>query len=241
MPLFAACLGDPDIRMLGFEYSKLERRTMPTKPKALFILLAITCATVLTSRVPAVFALKKHLRGSVMGDLYISAEKDFRVVIPVNRYGGRVRDEREKVGDLDASQVIFTDDFGSFYRIISTKTSRPMDDILRGFHDIRDQKTTEGEWGRELRVIDIEKEGSEITVTTLEHGNTPQVTRPDMITASAIFTANSRIYHLVAGYPVLGNGKTKMLQELVSTKLDRFLAGFQTLEPEKQRNKSRAR
>lgn len=202
------------------------------------ILLALICAIVLTNGMPVLArGFGKHLKGSIQGEMYFSKEKDFRVVIPVyEAAGGKVRDESAVVEDADIAQVIFTDDFGSFYRILSIKTQRSMDD-LHVFRDIREQKTVYTEWGRTLRVIDVEKEGAEIVVTNIENGGPAETSKPDMITANVIFTANNRIYHLVAGVPVVRQRKFEDLQAIANDRLDHLIAKFQTLEPEKSKKK----
>ncbi|HVG91667.1 MAG TPA: hypothetical protein VNB54_09270, partial [Alphaproteobacteria bacterium] len=154
-----------------------------------------------------------------------------RVAVPVDEStGGAARDERAKQGDVEISQVIFTDDFGSFYRIICTKTSQSMDEMMGVFHDIRDKKTTEGPYGRELRVIDIEPEGSEMTITTITPGSPTKVVKPDLITANVLFSTNGRVYHVVAGYMAFRDKGVEHETQMVITRLEKFLAGFQPLE-----------
>jgi hypothetical protein len=213
---------------------------MTFRRKHSWILLAIISAIVLTSGPRNAMAFKKRLQGSVTGGLYISPEKDFRVAIPVQEAaGGGLYDESGKHGDFDGSQVTFVDDFGSFYRVISWKTVRAISvDGLNVFHDIREQQTINTEWGRALRVIDIEKEGSEIVVTSIKDGGAPQTSKPDRITANAIFNANNRTYLVSAGYPIY-QAKNEAVQEQVKIKLERFLGGFQTLEPPSPKKKKK--
>jgi hypothetical protein len=238
MPRFVACELIHKASTLSFATSKTGETTMTPRPKHYWILLALIYAIVFTSSVPGIArGFGKHLKGSINGELYISKDKDFRVVIPVYEpAGGKVRDEFAVMEDAEISQVIFTDDFGSFYRILSIKTQRTMDD-LHVFRDIREQKTIYTEWGRTFRVIDVEKEGAEIVVTNIENGGPAETSKPDMITANVIFTANNRIYHLVAGVPVIRQRKFEDLQAIANARLDHLMAKFQTLEPEKSKKK----
>lgn len=178
--------------------------------------------------------LKKHIRGALKSDVYTSPARDFRIHVPVHEAtGGAVRDESEKRGDTEIEQVIFTDDFGAFYRIVSMKTTHSVDDVMNVFHDVRDKQILQTARGRELRVIDVEKEGSEMTMTTIEAGSAAKVEKPDMVTANAVFAANGRIYHLVSGFPVLGNRKVEEIAEEVRKDLDALLAGFEVLNSDK--------
>src|SRR6478672_8983471 len=115
---------------------------MPIKLKVPLIFLIVIAAGVLGVSTPRwTFSIKKHIKGSIKGDVYTPPGKEFRVTVPVDEStGGAVRDEQLKEENFEISQVIFTDDFGSFYRIICTKTSRSVDEMTGTFHDIRDKK-----------------------------------------------------------------------------------------------------
>lgn len=203
---------------------------MTIKLKVPLVFLMVIVAAVLGASVPGwAVSIKKHIKGSIKGDVYTSPGKEFRVAVPVDESaGGAVRDEQGK--DVEISQVIFTDDFGSFYRIISTKTSRSVDEMMGVFHDIRDKKNTEGPYGRELRVIDVEPEGSEMTITTIKPGSPTEVVKPDLITANVLFSINGRVYHVAAGYMAFRDKGVEREQNMVITRLEQFLAGFQPLE-----------
>jgi hypothetical protein len=209
--------------------SKGLKDNMPIKLKVPLFFLMVIVAAVLGASMPGWAVFKKHIKGSIKGDVYTSPGKEFRVAVPVDESaGGAVRDEQGK--DVEISQVIFTDDFGSFYRIVCTKTSRSVDEMMGVFHDIRDKKTTEGPYGRELRVIDVEPEGSEMTITTIKPGSSTEVVRPDLITANVLFSMNGRIYHVVAGYMAFRDKGVEREQQMVISRLEQFLAGFQPLE-----------
>lgn len=205
---------------------------MPIKLKVPLVFLMVIGAAVLGASMPGwAVSIKKHIKGSIKGDVYTSPGKEFRVAVPVDESaGGAVRDEQGKGRDVELSQVIFTDDFGSFYRIICTKTSRSVDEMMGVFHDIRDKTTTEGPYGRELRIIDVEPEGSEMTITTITPGSPTEVTKPDLITANVLFSINGRVYHVVAGYMAFRDKGVESEKQMVITRLEKFLAGFQPLD-----------
>lgn len=205
---------------------------MPIKLKVPLFFLMVIAATLPGFSMPGwAFSIKKHIKGSIKGDVYTAPGKEFRVTVPVDEStGGAVRDEQGKRGDVELTQVIFTDDFGSFYRIICTKTSRTVDEMMGIFHDIRDKKTTDGPYGHELRVIDVEPEGSEITITTITPGSPTKVVKPDLITANVLFSVNGRIYHVVAGYMASRDKDVGSEKQMVISRLNQFLAGFQPLD-----------
>ena len=203
---------------------------MPIKLKVPLVFLMVSGAAILGASTQGwAVSIKKHIQGSINGDVYTSPGKEFRVAVPVDESaGGAVRDEQLKSAKI--SQVIFTDDFGSFYRVICTKTSRSLDQMTGVFHDIRDKKTTEGPYGPELRVIDVEPEGAEMTITTIKRGSPTEVVRPDLITANVLFSINGRVYHVVAGYMAFRDKGVDREKQMVITRLEKFLAGFQPLE-----------
>jgi hypothetical protein len=207
---------------------------MPHRWKFACVLLALLCVAVFTSNVPGIAKVAaENLKGSIQGNLYTSPEKDFQVVIPVSESnGGKARDASTTRGDTTITQVIFTDDFGDFFRILSFKTPVSIDDI-HVFHDVREEKIITTKWGRTRHLIDVEKEGSELTVTSIEKGGTTQTVTPDMITANALFATNGHIYHLVAGFPILKGRKLAEVQDIVNTSLDELMTNFKPLETEK--------
>lgn len=192
-----------------------------------------------SARLPAIAQdLKKNIKGSLKQDVYTSQLGDFRVRVPVHAaLGGAVRDEYGKRGDNEMEQVIFTDDFGAFFRIVSLKTSMPMDAVMRTFQDVRESQTLQTEQGRELRVINVEKEGAEISVTSIQKGQAPQTSRPDLVTANLVFEKNGRIYHLVAGAAVLGKNGPEDLFQHVRKKLDDLQQGFEVVPPNNKSSK----
>jgi hypothetical protein len=181
--------------------------------------------------------IAKNLKGSIKGDVYTSPDRDYEIRIPILPLGGRVRDQVHSTGLI--SQVIFTDDFGSFFRVVSWRPSDTLTTdgvISQIFHDIRDKKLVQTERGREWQVIDVEKEGAEVSVAI--GSNAPP--KLDLVTANAVFSANDRIYQVCGGFPVglhalaVGSKKPEKPEELFDQsrkRLDEFLKGFKTLKP----------
>jgi hypothetical protein len=197
------------------------------------IVAAILCAAPLVPRSGSAQATKEPLKGSLEKGLYTSPNKDYQIRVPSDirsGNGGQIRDEVSVQGPT-ASLVIFTNDFGFFYRVVSFRPSDSLtpEDALRVFHDIRDKKVKQTARGQELRVIDVEREGSETVVTSITKGKATQY-KPDLVTANAIFVANQRIYHVTAGISVLRDVVKPEDQFENSRKLlDEFLETFKAL------------
>lgn len=183
--------------------------------------------------------LKTHITGRVEAGSYTNPQKDFRVVVPVQgELGGNVRDESFKGDETFVTQVVFTDDLGFFYRVVSLtglrKRKLNVYSPLKVFHDIREQQEIYTANGLELRIINIEKAGAEVLVTEGGMGKVTSSYRPDLVTANAILTANGRIYHLTAGFPLYRGATLADVTEKVKKKLETFLAGFEPLATKKK-------
>jgi hypothetical protein len=178
--------------------------------------------------------IAKGLKGSVKQGVYTSPDRDYGISIP-SLWGGRVRDGGvDKIGSFWCrSQVIFTDDFGLFYRVVSfgpqpCDTLTPDALVERGvFHNIQQKKPVWTSKGRGWRVIDVEKHGAEIIVTD----STGKRSQPDLVTANAVFVAdNGRVYHVTVGLPVAFGVTVEQRAEQLPNDLDNFLKGFKPLE-----------
>jgi hypothetical protein len=174
--------------------------------------------------------LKQRTKGTISDGVYTNPEKDFRVRVPVHEvWGGAVRDESVKDEDVSVSEVVFTDDLGSFYRVVSlTGLQRRKINVytpLYTLHDIREKHELQTRRGLELRIINVEKSGAEIIV--MSSGKSE---RPDLVTANAIFSANEQVYHLVAGFPVYAGSTVAQITARAQKALDTFMTGFETLE-----------
>ncbi len=187
---------------------------------------------ILTLSVASVAGIKKHIKGTIKDNVYTSAEKDFRIRIPLfidESVGGAARDKTDKTPEFVSSQVVFTNDFGKFYRVISfnPKGEPNIDNVLQTFSGIQDKQTVQTSRGREWRVIDLAIKGSAITETEFTpSGNTAKVL--DLLTANAVFTANGRIYVITAGDVSSRKPDAKELDE-ARKELEGFLAGFETI------------
>lgn len=205
---------------------------------ALYALLGSVLAMFISIQPARAQNLKQNIKGSLEHDVYISQLGDFHVQVPVHpETGGAVRDEYGKRGDMEMEQVIFTDDFGGFYRIISLKSSMSIDQVMNTFGDVREKQTLQTERGRELRVINVEKQGSEINVTSFRPGEPAQTTRPDLVTANLVFEKHGRIYHLAAGAVVLGDHRPEDMFDRARKSLDALLQTFELVELENKTSK----
>ena len=153
--------------------------------------------------------IAQHTKGSISKNIYSSPDGDYRVAIPNAKVpGASARDE----GSNEGWQVIFTDDFGGFYRLLSLKNPKgelSAEGVLRmeNYAKVFDKEVLQTPRGREIRFVDIEKNGAEMTVKssrTLPDGSIQwDSITPDLVTANAVFEANGRLYHLIAGVTML--------------------------------------
>jgi hypothetical protein len=187
--------------------------------------------------------IAEKLMGCIKKGIYTGPNKDFQIQIPELLLGGHVRDEGSRES-REATMVIFTDDLGMFYRVVSFPPSDTFttDDFVAGVFknaNVRDKQVVQTSKGREWRIIDIEKNGAEITKTD----GAGHSMRPDLVNASVVFAANNRVYQVTAGVPVglfseydltgKGSKKTGKPEGRIGDarkKLDEFLAGFKTLK-----------
>lgn len=201
----------------------------------------VTCCVLLIGSAPSPFAAvasartaqtsEKKLLGNLANGKYsFPGDKVTVKAPPLLEPGAKIRDEKSAA----VIQVIFTDDLGTFYRVIVLDNSRGeynLDDVLNTFDGIREKQMVETSRGRELRVIDVEKEGAEISVTTMtrdEAGKSKVEKRiPDLLTANAAFVGNGLIIHVVAGMPIFDAAKVETLITTVKERLDKFLAGVE--------------
>lgn len=190
---------------------------------------------ILALSVACLAGIKKHIKGTIKDNVYTSAEKDFRIRIPMlidESVGGAARDRTDKTPGFVASQVVFTNDFGKFYRVISfnPKGEPNIDNVLQSFSGIQDKQTVQTSRGREWRVIALAPKASGIREMewTPSGGGTTRVL--DLLTANAIFAANGRVYIVTAGSAFSRKPDAEDLDKFCKD-LDTFLAGFETINP----------
>lgn len=188
--------------------------------------------TILTLSTVSLAGIKKHVKGTIKDRVYTSPEKDFRIRLPLfidESVGGAARDKTEKGSQFIAYEVLFTNDFGKSYRVISFNFSGEanIDNVLQVFSGIQEKQTVQTSRGREWRVIDLAREGSGIRDTEITpSGSSTRVL--DLLTANAIFAANGRIYLVAAGDVSFRSPEATELDK-VRKELDDFLAGFETI------------
>ena len=134
------------------------------RPRSLLLAVTCTLSAVLLSGAGDLSygQIAKHTKGKISTNIYTSPDGDFRVAIPnANVSGAAARDE----GAPEGWQVIFTDDFGGFYRLISMKnpsgalkaeTVLAMATYAKAF----DKETLQTSRGSEVRFVDVEKNGA---------------------------------------------------------------------------------
>jgi tetratricopeptide (TPR) repeat protein len=173
-----------------------------------------------------------EIKGTVADGRYSSSQGGFTIRIPaLLKPGARVRDETDD--DMTGWQVILTDDLGAFYRIISldkAKGNFSAEGVLKMYPEAREKGFVETSRGRELRFVDVEKEGAELTVSTMTKSKDGKMEwekrRPDLATANAVFEAKGRVYHIVAGVTAIQSDDTDRAISRAREKLDSFLSGL---------------
>jgi hypothetical protein len=176
----------------------------------------------------------KALLGNFANGKYAFPGDKIRVKAPpLLEPGAKIRDEKS----TQVIQVVFTDDLGAFYRVIVLDNSGgefKLDDVLSTFDGLREKQMIETSRGQEIRAIDLEKEGAEITLTSTikDEAGKPKTEQktPDLLTANAAFVKNTSIIHVVAGMPVLDPAKVETLTVTVKERLDKFLAGLELVD-----------
>ena len=174
--------------------------------------------------------LGQDIKGKVKDGVYTSVNRDYSVHVPELVYPGAfVRDE----GGDGVSQVIFTDDFGAFYRIVMLDKAElgiGLDDSLVVFKHLREKEVVQTARGKEWRLIDVEPEGAELSIKTLQPDASWKERRPDLVIAAAVFEHSGHVYHVIAGTSVLGLKPFVQTEESATTiskqRLDTFLAGL---------------
>ncbi len=182
----------------------------------------------------------KGTKGVIAKNSYTSPERDFRVVIPNEAVPGfAARDE----GDGDVWQVLFTDDFGGFYRMLSLKNPKgefTADRVLgmKNYAQAFDKEVLETTRGHEIRFIDVEKQGAEITIKTarkLPDGSIEwDSMTPDLVTANAVFETNRHLYHVIAGVAQMEKMDQPTAVQRAKERLVKFLEGFESGTPVRQ-------
>jgi hypothetical protein len=201
----------------------------------LFVLFfCFNCLHVTSAPSKAIQKPEKKLIGKLSRGEYAFPGGKLRIKIPfLIEPGAKIRDEKAD----DVTQVILTDDFGAFYRVVALDNSRgeyELDAVLNVFKDIREKEIITTNRGKELRVVDLEKEGAELILTNItkdSEGRTRIEQRaPDLLTANAAFEWDHLIIHVAAGLSVglsvINPGKEETKVALVKERLDKFLSGI---------------
>ena len=190
--------------------------------------------------VRAVQKIENKLLGNLSNGVYSFPGGKIRAKVPpLLEPGAKVRDEKTD----DVTQVIFSDDAGAFYRVVLLDNSRgeyKPEDVMNVFKGLREKEITGTVRGRELRVIDLEKEGAEITIMKItkdKDGNSkPEQMVPDLLTANSVFEIDKNIIHVVAGVPIIHivasmpGSKPDNLEKqtkIVKDRLEKLLSGIE--------------
>ncbi|MBX7219793.1 MAG: hypothetical protein K1Y36_07595 [Blastocatellia bacterium] len=175
----------------------------------------------------------KKLLGKLAKGTYTFPDGKIKVKVPpLLEPGAKVRDEKVEV----LTQVIFTDDLGTFYRVVVVNNVPPvttLDRIQGVFKNPQSKKEIMTARGREVHLIDLEPEGAEIRVTSFikDHNNqfVSSTMTPDLLTANVLFETDHAIIHVIAGIPLFQDAAVENKTDLVKEKLKRFLEGVEVL------------
>jgi hypothetical protein len=183
--------------------------------------LALDAAT--TEQAPEV-EVKTSIKGAFSDEVYTDPAHDFRVRAPrMARQTLRIQDEWIPNG----GQVMFGDPLGGFYRVVRVDISgMTPEDALHTLQEPWERQELQTARGRELRVLDVERANAEVSLPTLS-GKEVKQERPDLVTANAIFIANDRVHHVVAGVVSFDSSNLQNAAEAARQRLEKFLSGFE--------------
>jgi hypothetical protein len=193
----------------------------------------LVVSTVLTLSTVGLAGIRKHLTGKINDNVYTRPEKDFRILLPRTideNDGGTASDQSGKGSNYTSTQVIFTNDLGTFFRVGSFTFTGPadIDKVLKMFSGIQDKQSVQTSRGREWRVIDLATKGSGIRMREFTPlGGSVRIL--DLLTANVIFALNGRVYLISAGHAASRNPDAREMEEL-RKELDTFRAGFEAIQ-----------
>lgn len=169
--------------------------------------------------------LTKKIQGTFSNNIYTSPLKYYRVRAPKPfRPGMNVRDENERTG----TEVIFSDDMGGFYRVITLNIAT-LEESLGALKEPIQKQEIQTARGKEFRVLNVERAGAEVSLRVPGAAKDSNAGIPDLVTANAAFIVNGLVYHVVAGVINFDNANTQTTGEIARKRLEKFLAGFEVL------------
>ena len=172
---------------------------------------------------------ERELLGKLSNGEYSFPDGKLKIRTPslLMKPGAKIRDEKAP----GITQVIWTDLLGAFYRVFTIDNSRGEFDVevaMKVFKGIRERETISTARGKELRIVDVEKEGAEIIITTMGRQR-----KPDLLTANASLASNQMIICVTAGLPIYDAGKIEAQVGEVKKRLEQFLSGIEISDGQK--------
>ena len=184
---------------------------------ACFLFAAVTLAQ--TSDVPS----------GRLGSSYASPGGEYTVKVPsLVKPGARIQEGTDPLNQY----VLFADDFGKLYRILSRDnqtgevTFEQLESGLRIGGPIREKEVVTTIRGQEIRLLSLMEEGSPLVSQSTVDGKTVEK-ELDLVEAVSIFLHGNRVYTVSAGVTPWATGLSEAAASAKAKEnLETFLAGL---------------
>ncbi len=184
---------------------------------ACFLFAGVTLAQ--TSDVPS----------SRLGSSYASPGGDYTVKVPsLVKPGARIQEGTDPLNQY----VLFADDFGKLYRILSRDnqtgevTFEQLESGLRIAGPIREKEVVTTIRGQEIRLLSLMEEASPLVSQSTVDGKTVEK-ELDLVEAVSIFLHGNRVYTVSAGVTPWATGLSEAAASAKAKEnLETFLAGL---------------
>jgi len=194
--------------------------------------LAVGLASLLAGCVGSWIPQTSNVPGSRLGSSYASPGGEYTVTVPyLVKPGARIQEGTDPPNQI----VVFADDFGTKYRILSRDnqtgevTFEQLESGLRigetPFGPIRETKVVTTSRGQEIRLLSLTEDGSPLVSRSKVDGKTVERAL-DLIEAVSIFIHGDRVYTVSAGVtPNMGQSEA-VASAKAKENLETFLAGL---------------
>ncbi len=164
-----------------------------------------------------------------LGSSYASPGGDYTVKVPsLVKPGARIQEGTDPMNQY----VLFADDFGKLYRILSRDnqtgevTFEQLESGLRIGGPIREKEVVTTIRGQEIRLLSLMEEGSPLVSQSTVDGKTVEK-ELDLVEAVSIFLHGNRVYTVSAGVTPWATGLSEAAASAKAKEnLETFLAGL---------------
>ncbi len=194
--------------------------------------LAVGLASLLAGSVCSWIPQTSNAASSRLGSSYASPGGEYTVTVPyLVKPGARIQEGTDPPNQF----VVFADDFGTQYRILSRDnqtgevTFEQLESGLRigetPFGPIREKEVVTTSRGQEIRLLSLTEDGSPLVSRSKVDGKTVERAL-DLIEAVSIFIHGDRVYTVSAGVTPLFGQSEAAASAKANENLETFLAGL---------------